>query len=386
MDTAAVIVTYNRKALLKECILALLEQIRSCDILVIDNHSTDGTGDMVRELMEAETKAKAEAVGNDPESSCFSKAGGSEHQVQLCESADVKETVIANPRIIYKDTGSNLGGAGGFSYGIREAVELGYEYIWIMDDDCIPDPGALKELFAAADKLERGNMKPEERSAERAEGAADSEAISKIKIKRTEDTKAAKPKEAYGFLASKVLWTDGSICRTNVQRYPMARRVKDFESELVRVNYSSFVSMFFKSSIVRELGLPIKEFFIWSDDLEYTRRISMKYPCWLCNKSVVVHKCKGNYGINIAVELPERVDRYKYIYRNDVYVFRKEGLKGFLYVAVRDLYHVVKVLLTAKEGKLSKIRTIIGGTLSGLSFDPKIEYVNDQDSRAKPYN
>lgn len=343
MDTAAVIVTYNRKALLKECILALLGQSRSCDILVIDNHSTDGTGDMVRELMEAET--------------------------------------IANQRIIYKDTGSNLGGAGGFSYGIREAVELGYEYIWIMDDDCIPEPEALKELFAAADKLERGNMKPEERSAERAEGAADPEAISKTK--RTEGTKAVKPKEAYGFLASKALWTDGSICRTNVQRYPMARRVKDFESELVRVNYSSFVSMFFKSSIVRELGLPIKEFFIWSDDLEYTRRISMKYPCWLCNRSVVVHKCKGNYGINIAVELPERVDRYKYIYRNDVYVFRKEGLKGFLYVTVRDFYHVVKVLLTAKEGKLSKIRTIIGGTLSGLSFDPKIEYVNDQGGRAK---
>ena len=42
---------------------------------------------------------------------------------------------------------------------------------------------------------------------------------------------------------------------------------------------------------------------------------------------------------------------------------------------------MVKVLFTAKEGKLSKIRTIIGGTLSGLSFDPKIEYVNNQDGR-----
>ena len=377
MDTAAVIVTYNRKALLKECILALLGQSRSCDILVIDNHSTDGTGDMVRELMETEAKAEDEAVRKEPESSRLSKAEGSEHQVQPCESADVKATVQGIPRIIYKDTGSNLGGAGGFSYGIREAVELGYEYIWIMDDDCIPEPEALKELFAAAEKLEKENAKASVKS----RAKADHRIRPEVKANRTEGTKAAKPKEAYGFLASKVLWTDGSICRTNVQRYPMARRVKDFESELVRVNYSSFVSMFFKSSIVRELGLPIKEFFIWSDDLEYTRRISMKYPCWLCNRSVVVHKCKGNYGINIAVELPERVDRYKYIYRNDVYVFRKEGLKGFLYVAVRDIYHVVKVLLTAKEGKLSKIRTIIGGTLSGLSFDPKIEYVNNQDGR-----
>ena len=42
---AAVVVTYNRKELLAQCIEALLGQQNAvCDILIVDNASTDGTG------------------------------------------------------------------------------------------------------------------------------------------------------------------------------------------------------------------------------------------------------------------------------------------------------------------------------------------------------
>lgn len=46
----AVIVTYNRKELLRECLKAVLGQTRPPDhILVVDNASTDGTLEMLRE-------------------------------------------------------------------------------------------------------------------------------------------------------------------------------------------------------------------------------------------------------------------------------------------------------------------------------------------------
>ena len=32
-------------------------------------------------------------------------------------------------RVIYCNTGANLGGVGGFEYGVGKAAELGYEYI-----------------------------------------------------------------------------------------------------------------------------------------------------------------------------------------------------------------------------------------------------------------
>ena len=45
---AAVVVTYNRKELLRECITALLAQsMNQLDILLIDNASTDGTYEYV---------------------------------------------------------------------------------------------------------------------------------------------------------------------------------------------------------------------------------------------------------------------------------------------------------------------------------------------------
>ena len=310
---AAVIVTYNRKELLCECIKAVLAQKpvpapepvlshkpfpagKSIvpDILIIDNHSTDGT----------------------------------KEAVAACKSG--------NDRILYFDTGSNLGGAGGFQYGIRKGVELGYDYLWLMDDDCIPRPGALAAL-----------LKHE-------------------------------PKHPYGFLTSKVLWRDGSVCKMNVQRAKLTVNVSDFSKGQVQpVVMASFVSLFLRTDVVRELGLPIKEFFIWTDDWEYTRRISLKYPCMVIPTSVAVHNCDANAGADISKADKARLDRFRYLYRNDVYLYRREGIRGFGYEAARLAVHMGRVMLNGRslKEKRSMIGTIVRGTAEGLSFYPCIDRV-----------
>jgi len=102
---AAVVVTYNRLNLLKECIDAIRNQTRKVDeIIVINNSSTDGT------------------------------------LAWLEEQNDL--TVI---------TQENLGGAGGFYTGIKTAYEKGYDWIWCMDDDVEPETNALKALLSFGD-------------------------------------------------------------------------------------------------------------------------------------------------------------------------------------------------------------------------------------------
>lgn len=291
-NTIAVVVTYNRIKLLLENINCLLAQsVKDLDILVIDNNSTDGTGEAL-------------------------------------------QSYIDNKQILYHNTGKNLGGAGGFQLGIKLAAEAGYKYIWVMDDDCMPETDALAQLLIADEKL-CGN---------------------------------------YGFLASKVLWKDGSICAMNVQRRTLTKNVKDFSEELISVKMSSFVSFFVKSETVCELGLPIKEFFIWTDDWEYTRRISKKYPCYLVTGSVVVHKSNANIGANISNDSLDRLDRYRYLYRNDVYLYRREGIKGFFYELFRLNLHALKTLFKAKNKRFKRIKIIFGGSISGLKFNPKIEF------------
>ena len=57
--------------------------------------------------------------------------------------------IIEGHEIIYFNTGKNLGGAGGFQYGLKVAHSLGYKFYWLMDDDTFPEPGALKALIEA---------------------------------------------------------------------------------------------------------------------------------------------------------------------------------------------------------------------------------------------
>jgi len=292
---AAVVVTYNRKALLLENIESLLNQTVSdlLDIVIIDNASTDGTKEALEEY-------------------------------------------INNSKIIYRNTGANLGGAGGFQYGIRYAVENHYEFVWVMDDDCIPTSTAL-EVFMNINK---------------------------------------KLNSDYGYLSSKVLWKDNNICTMNVQRETMFKNVKDFQSEMVDVCMASFVSLFIPVKVVKEVGLPIKEFFIWTDDWEYTRRISLKYKCYLVNKSIVIHKSVTNIGANISNDAVERLERYKYLYRNDVYLYRREGFSGFVYELLRLSLHAAKVIFLGKNNKLKRLKYIFEGTRNGFDFNPSIEYVN----------
>ena len=101
----AVVVTYNRLALLSECVTALRNQSRPLDsILVINNGSTDGT----------------------------------------------EEWLISQPDIEFF-TQNNIGGAGGFSTAIKMGFQKGYEWIWCMDDDGLPKEDALEKLLEADD-------------------------------------------------------------------------------------------------------------------------------------------------------------------------------------------------------------------------------------------
>lgn len=104
MNCVAVVVTYNRKDLLQECVNALLNQSVSLKkILIIDNCSIDGTDKLF------EKNAKYDL-----------------------------------PMVKYHKTERNLGGAGGFHIGMKIAYQMHADWVWIMDDDTIPTENALQ--------------------------------------------------------------------------------------------------------------------------------------------------------------------------------------------------------------------------------------------------
>ena len=298
--TAAVIVTYNRKDKLLRCIEAVCRQKGTVqpDIIIVDNNSSDGTEEIVRNYIKENSSGRGKG------------------------------------RIIYRNLRHNSGGAGGFCYGVRKAAESGYDYIWLMDDDCVPAEDALDQFL----RFDRENP-------------------------------------GYGFLSGKVLWKDGTLCEMNLQRETVVRDIRSLGSEPMRVEMASFVSLFIPVRVVRDVGLPVRQFFIWTDDWEYTRRISRKYPCWVIPSSEVMHDTEQNSGADIASSPDERIDRFRYLYRNDVVLYRREGFRGLIYETARLCVHAARIAASRNslKEKLRRTGIMLRGTAEGLGFYPEPE-------------
>mgnify|MGYP000308222730 CR=1 FL=1 len=121
--------------------------------------------------------------------------------------------------------------------------------------------------------------------------------------------------------------------------------------------------------------LPIAEFFIWSDDWEYTRRISRAKPCYVIPASRVVHAMQNPGVVNIARDVPARWARYRYFYRNDVVLYRREGLSGWLWLLAKDSWHTVQVLRDRQGCRAERIKIIWKGFAAGVRFRPQIPYL-----------
>ena len=101
----AVVVTWNRRELLRESLTALEKQTHQpAEIVVVDNASTDGTTDMLR---------------------------------------------LDYPHLNHLHLDVNTGGAGGFAAGIARALMHDPDLIWLLDDDTVPESTSAEALVKA---------------------------------------------------------------------------------------------------------------------------------------------------------------------------------------------------------------------------------------------
>jgi GT2 family glycosyltransferase len=176
---------------------------------------------------------------------------------------------------------TNQGGAGGFHAGLSRAHRDGFDWIWLMDDDTVPAPAALAELVGAAERL--GAREP-------------------------------------ALLSSKAVWTDGRLHPMNYhgfERTDTAEVVAAAEVGLMPLRTATFVSLLVARRTIDAHGLPLRRYFLWSDDIEYTARVLRHQPGYLVAASVVVHKTERPYT---AVTTSGR--RFYFHVRNTIYMLR----------------------------------------------------------------
>lgn len=288
MIVYALVVTYNRKELLIECLNAIQAQSRMPDrIVVIDNASTDGTGEL------------------------FS-AGG----------------MFDKPIFQYIKMDKNTGGAGGFYEGIKRTY-AGCDYIWLMDDDTIPNPYTLQGLCDSAEQIG----------------------------------------EKASFFASTVFGPEGEpmnlpVVDNSATENGYADWYFNLDKQMVKVKSATFVSLLINTTAIKAVGLPLDWYFIWGDDTEYTLRLTKYYgPAYFTAQSKVLHKRFNVKNLSIRnEENKNRIKMYFYFYRNmlinkEAYEskksaknFRKEGIKECVRILVKPnvMYRLPKVQIILK--------------------------------------
>lgn len=279
----AVVVTRNRCALLQECLAGLRAQTRPVDrILLVDSASSDGT----REALEA--------------------AGW-----------------LADERLVYDRLEENLGSAGGYGHGIARAAREGADWLWIMDDDAEPEPGALAALLAAPEAADPG----------------------------------------VAALAGAVVVAGGEI--DLLHRGELRRFMRMLPAGAYRpghhpaLGFASYTGLFVRGAVARAEAPPRAEFFTWADDVEWTLRLRRHGELRLVPESRVVHKAvmggaaptaRGRlWGRLLGAEYPSSpwAEYWKPLYgiRNFVWIKRHLGRPGPLTLPGLVAAYAIKALL-----------------------------------------
>ncbi|AAB84849.1 MULTISPECIES: glycosyltransferase family 2 protein [Methanothermobacter] len=313
MRVCAVVVTYNRKDLLVECLEALRRQTGPLDaIYIIDNASTDGTPELLR-------------------------SRGYRDGAVIENPLDGSEIVIRYVRLPV-----NTGGAGGFHEGVKRAFHDGYDWIWLMDDDAEPLPDSLQGLLRYADD--------------------DTAALANLKV-----SPDGRPQYIHrGFF-------DFDSFGTFVR--PVTE--DDLREETLEIDHASFVGILINSDSVREIGFPRKEFFLHYDDVEYCLRLRSTGKIILVPGSLILHKeaaergnlTKGLFGREIPVVPYDKLWLRYYGVRNSIWLRRKEMGRArlFIFMVRAILLSVAAQIITGiREKPFRRVRFILSAYSDGL--------------------
>jgi len=304
----AVVVTYNRKTLLLECLEALRKQTRPLDaIYIIDNASTDGTPEILLKNNYIPKLPSPDLI--EPWEISF--------LINNLQKSEINSQLSIN--IHYIRMNENTGGSGGFYEGIKRGYEKGYDWLWLMDDDAITDEGALEVMT----------------------------------------THSLFKKPHVGILAPIIYGVDGKI-----QKYhhkilnPLLEETSALENGdfyinnipnmikvPIKLDANCFVGPLINRKAIDKIGFPNKEFFIWADDLEYTYRISRYFKIYLIPQSYVLHK---EFNPLISKKKKNRVPfnsywKHYYGIRNVIYFKNKYMNKKYkLFYYYKLLYQIIR--------------------------------------------
>ena len=188
---------------------------------------------------------------------------------------------ILNVSFVRNNT--NTGGAGGFAKGILLASKYKADWIWLMDDDAVPRINALEELISVASNINN----------------------------KTAVLCSAVYEYGEKALVHRRFFNSRTCTERNLP-------VNAYTKKSIDIDIASFIGFFLRSKVIKAIGLPTKEYFLYYDDTEYSLRIRKhRLKIKLVPKSTINHLCdplisfKNQFSNKHFYNIRNRIDVYK---------------------------------------------------------------------------
>ena len=163
--------------------------------------------------------------------------------------------LFSHTKFVYFKTGKNLGSAGGYSIGIQKAVKSEADFIWLNDQDGVPDADCLRELINGYEAN----------------------------------------KQVPGLYAPQVIDIHDGYALTSfrqaINKFANMMDLPDGSCEYQKFDIAGTTGVLLSIDMVKNIGSYNKEvFFVGNEDLEYSLRLkSAGYNCTLVKKSLYRH-------------------------------------------------------------------------------------------------
>lgn len=268
MDIGVVIVTYNRIDKLKTALdLYDRQTLLPKYIIVVNNASTDGTGEYLSDWKENES--------------------------------GYKKILITSK--------SNLGGSGGFYLGLEESLKQDADWVWVSDDDAYPELDAIEKAQKHIDGIDGGVS-----------------AICGTVLNFGKIDTAHRRRMTLKFFKVNIEFVNED----------------EYKKDCFEINNFSYVGGLINKKAMQEVGLPIKDYFIWCDDGEHCLRLC-KVGKVICFPDIVVNH---DVGVTDSSILTWR-DYYGYRNRMDQYRRHYGKFVTFIYCTFYSIRARFRIIL-----------------------------------------
>jgi len=162
----------------------------------------------------------------------------------------------------------NIGSAGGYSLGISTAIKEAYDYLWLLDDDNLPQKNSLSSLLEAY-SIHAHEIKKEELVLQSFRESLP-EMLDLVDKKNLNTL--PRPASFIGFHIRN-LWDSGSKLFIKFQK---GHPVSNYRHKFIRLHTAPYGGLFFHKNAIKKMGLPNALFFLYADDFAYTLNFTLK--------------------------------------------------------------------------------------------------------------